>query len=79
MPWELGYFDGIKGVVATLPIANASSDSFKRQEYLKLYPYVDIATVNGKPGVSKLWVNESPDVYIEFDSWLQGKLPYKRA
>jgi len=46
MPWELGYFDGIKDKrVAILPIKtddNGFSDDFKGQEYLGLYYYVSI-------------------------------------
>lgn len=42
MPWELGYFDGIKNKVAILPIieSNISADAFLGQEYLGIYPYV---------------------------------------
>ena len=44
MPWELGYFDGIKNKrVAVLPISkqnNAFSEYFKGQEYLGLYCWV---------------------------------------
>jgi hypothetical protein len=45
MPWELGYFDGIKNKrVAILPINkhNTSSENFEGQEYLGLYFYVSI-------------------------------------
>jgi len=39
MPWELGYFDGLKGgSVGILPIVQSTDDSFKGQEYLGLYP-----------------------------------------
>lgn len=41
MPWELGYFDGFKpNQVAILPLVDYSSESFKGQEYLALYPLV---------------------------------------
>jgi len=44
MPWELGYFDGIKNKrVAILPISkeeNDFSENFKGQEYLGLYCWV---------------------------------------
>jgi len=44
MPWELGYFDGIKNKkVAILPVKtnnNFPDDDFKGQEYLGLYYYV---------------------------------------
>lgn len=46
MPWELGYFDGIKNKrVAILPIKKDNNDfdeNFHGQEYLGLYDYVII-------------------------------------
>ena len=42
MPWELGYFDGLRqGLVAILPIARDGAAAFQGQEYLGLYPHVD--------------------------------------
>ena len=42
MPWELGYFDGLKsGKVAILPLVDSESSSFRGQEYLGLYPALD--------------------------------------
>lgn len=42
MPWELGYFDGLKsGKVAILPLVDNSWDSFRGQEYLGLYQALD--------------------------------------
>ena len=39
MPWELGYFDGLKsGKVAILPLVDSEYSSFRGQEYLGLYP-----------------------------------------
>ena len=39
MPWELGYFDGLKpNKVAILPIVKLVGDTFPQQEYLDLYP-----------------------------------------
>jgi hypothetical protein len=38
MPWELGYFDGMKGKVAVIPILESEYSSFKGNEYLGLYP-----------------------------------------
>jgi hypothetical protein len=41
MPWELGYFDGIKNKVAILPVKdNPIGDYYFGQEYLGLYNYV---------------------------------------
>jgi hypothetical protein len=41
MPWELGYFDGLRnGGVAVLPLVDQEDGKFPRQEYLALYPVV---------------------------------------
>ena len=34
MPWELGYFDGIKGTVAVLPISRTNKSNIQGSEYL---------------------------------------------
>jgi hypothetical protein len=42
MPWELGYFDGIRQArIAILPLVGSSTDAFKGQEYIGLYPTVE--------------------------------------
>ena len=42
MPWELGYFDGIKPQqVWVLPLVTSDDSEFKGQEYLGLYPPVE--------------------------------------
>lgn len=39
MPWELGYFDGLKlGNVAVMPLTDRPDETFRGQEYLGLYP-----------------------------------------
>jgi hypothetical protein len=45
MPWELGYFDGLKGKVGIIPVMQATDEIFRGEEYLGLYPYVDKARV----------------------------------
>lgn len=41
MPWELGYFDGFKpNQIAVMPLVDFSSETYKGQEYLALYPLV---------------------------------------
>jgi hypothetical protein len=78
MPWELGYFDGIKQKVAVLPIArSSSSNDFKGTEYLGLYYYItfDKGQVNQK---EYIWLRESSDVYVNFSFWLNNnQQPYK--
>jgi hypothetical protein len=43
MPWELGYFDGIRGgtKIAIFPLVPNRDSSFEGQEYLGLYPRVE--------------------------------------
>jgi len=76
MPWELGFKDGHNKLVAVLPVVQQATSSFKGQEYLDIYPYVDIA--KGEAGRKRLWVNRNASCYISFDSWLKGKKPRKR-
>lgn len=78
MPWELGYFDGKVGKSAILPVYeyDSSTNSFKGQEYLGLYPYV----TKDKPQNSEiitLWVGTDESTYISFAQWLSGKEPVK--
>lgn len=65
MPWELGYFDAYNGNVAVLPIFQSSSDPhFKGEEFVGLYPYVDV-------GNATLWVHKSSNEYAKFAQWRQ--------
>lgn len=42
MPWELGYFDGMRPEkVAILPLVDSIYSSFNGQEYLGIYPALD--------------------------------------
>ena len=63
MPWELGYFDGLKGTVAILPIDETPKAQFKGQEYLALYPYVDKSS-------TALWVNGLASGPAQFANWI---------
>jgi len=77
MPWECGYFDGYKnGNVAICPITKSEdAETFKGQEYLSLYPYVDEAE-DVDSNKDMLWINETPKKYISMNSWLKGEKPY---
>jgi hypothetical protein len=75
MPWEMGYFDGLKGRVAVVPItATLGAASFLGQEYLGLYPYLDEAKSKNEDA-PRLWVNKDSNTYVDFRSWLQGGDP----
>jgi hypothetical protein len=55
-PWELGYFDGFKPYgVAIMPVLDNSTDAFKGQKYLDLYPIVQRDTYR----------DGTPDVFVE--------------
>lgn len=57
MPWELGYFDGLRGGhVAVMPLVDDANDKFRGQEYLGLYPQV---TQDAYKGTQK------KDVFVE--------------
>lgn len=73
-PWELGVSDGLKGRVCILPVMESS---FKGQEYLGLYPYLEYARINGKDKY-EFWVYDQEDnrKYIMLRDWLKGKKPY---
>jgi len=68
MPWELGYFDALKGKVAILPVVKNETSAFSGNEYLGLYPYLDLAN-ESDTSIEHLWVNRTPDRYKEFRSW----------
>lgn len=72
MPWELGFFDGLKGSVGIVPVAQTASDQFEGEEYLGLYPYVDCATIKGTD-TGALWINATPTAYALLPKWLRGQ------
>ncbi len=67
MPWELGYFDGLKAKVAILPIREDESvtDTYKGPAYLGLYPYVTKA-----PSGKELRIHNSEFDCSDFEEWL---------
>lgn len=59
MPWELGFFDGIRGKVAVCPITYSSS--FQGREYLSLYPIME----------RDLWLHKpTGELYKKLGTWL---------
>jgi hypothetical protein len=77
MPWELGYFDALKGTVAVLPISRTSKRSFVGSEYLGIYFYIQFDTIQGTD-TPAIWVHETVSKYMIFDSWLKGSKPTQR-
>lgn len=53
MPWELGYFDGLKpNHIFVLPLVENSDTEYKGREYVDLYPKID--AVRDLPGRARL-------------------------
>jgi hypothetical protein len=77
MPWELGYFDGIKGTAAVLPISNSTKEDFQGSEYLGIYYYIQIDTIESTNKLT-IWVHEARSKYVLFDAWLNGSQPRQR-
>lgn len=71
MPWELGFFDGLKGAVGIIPVTSNQEETFKGEEYLNLYPHVDVAPTNTTKE-QQLWINKSAGLYARLDKWAQG-------
>lgn len=70
MPWECGYFDGIKSKVAIAPVVSYSSDEIYRgQEYLGLYPYCQKSKSQG--GKELLYIHEDEKKYMSYDTWVK--------
>lgn len=75
-PWEVGVFSGIKNFrCANLPIVDKSTDEYKNQEYLELYPYVEYEKIQGKNDYD-FWICETYDKYVNLKQWINGEKPY---
>lgn len=74
MPWELGFMDGFNGKSAILPISKNETENYSGQEYLCIYPYVSEGQ-DDRLTKNRLWINKSPDQYVTFEGWINGKNP----
>ena len=71
MPWELGYFDALRGRVGILPVTRSTRREFDGNEYLGLYPYVDVDF--DRRNAERLWINRSPKEYGQLREWLDNR------
>lgn len=73
-PWELGVSDGMHDRVCILPVMDCS---FKGQEYLGLYPYLEYGQVAGEQR-NEFWVYDQQDKskYTTLRGWLKGSKPH---
>jgi len=74
MPWELGYFDGLRqGQIAILPLVESPTDGFKGQEYIGLYPVFErLPTTTG----GQAHVVRTPEKYMLFEDFASGRQLY---
>ncbi len=81
MPWECGYFDGVKEKVAIVPVKKTShNNEFTGQEYLGLYPYV--VKEKSTQGKQMLWIRLDRSTYLSYDMWVKtpnDKMAWKRG
>lgn len=71
MPWELGFVDACTGRCAIFPVSKniVPQKTFKRWEYLLLYPYVKRAAIGTLS--EKVFITESQNQYVEITSWVK--------
>jgi len=69
MPWELGFMDGFKDKVALLPVSQNYSTSYKGNEYLGIYPYLEMVTMSN---INYLRVTDqqNKNLSYDFNDWL---------
>ena len=78
MPWELGYFDGLRdGRIAILPLVDRSDTEYNGQEYLGLYPTVEKLPI--KKGGERSFVTKGAgsNQYKTMDSFARGEKEYR--
>jgi hypothetical protein len=77
MPWELGYFDGLRqGRIAILPLVASSGGTFSGQEYLGLYPVIEKLSQNGvdRPFVTR---GMGTRTYLDLGTFRKGSSSFK--
>lgn len=81
MPWECGYFDGVKEKVAIVPVKKSSyNNEFNGQEYLGLYPYA--IKKKSTKGNEMLWIHINRSRYVSYDYWVKtpnNKIEWKEG
>lgn len=54
-----------------LPVTRSQEETLKGEEYLNLYPYVDIETERNTAD-KQFWINKTADTYACLDGWAKG-------
>lgn len=71
MPWECGFFDGLKEKVSIVPVKATSTSTYNGQEYLGLYPYC--VKEKSNTGKDVLWIHKDRDTYTSYGHWVSRK------
>jgi hypothetical protein len=75
MPWELGYFDGIRGGrIAILPLDDAVPDDQER-EYHSLYPAIEQVWVHGKSAPAAILPDRKG--FLPLQDFAEGSTHYR--
>lgn len=78
MPWELGYFDGLKsGRVAILPLVQARDSEFQGVEYLGLYPKLEVLPTTDGPRQLFVTKGAGSNTYMPLSSFRAGAREYR--
>ena len=73
MPWEIGYFDGLRGDrIAIFPLLRTASATFVGQEYLGLYPYIEKIS-DFSERTTRLGMAKTANMYVPLLSFVKGK------
>lgn len=76
MPWELGYFDGIRQArIAILPLVATPGGAFNGQEYLGLYPTVEKLPL--RAGGTGIFVTKPNRQYLALKSFRDGSTQFQ--
>jgi hypothetical protein len=57
--------------IGVIPVKRNQEQTFKGEEYLDLYPYVDVAIVENSQE-RRLWINKSEKFYGSLYHWVKG-------
>jgi len=75
-PWELGYMSGKKNFRCATILLTEDKEEFPRQEYLDIYPYLNLA--NDTSGKKQIWARDlDSNRYVNFRLFIDGKDPYE--
>lgn len=66
VPWEMGFMDGYRARVATLPVLTTATDTFKGREYFGVYPDV---TPDRDPSPTRMLVTHADGLRQDLRDW----------